>query len=133
MFRFSILGKTIAAKLKSHVQPHGVFVPRYGEKPVTDEIVVSVLVYLGLFFITLVLTTLGLSLYDLDLVTSLSGAITTISNVGPALGDIIGPDQSFAALPEGAKWILSVAMLLGRLEFIAIIVVCFPFLWKKNA
>ncbi len=133
MFRFSILGKTITAKLKSHVQPHGVFVPRYGDKPVTDEIVVSVLVYLGLFFITLVLTTLGLSLYDLDLVTSLSGAITAISNVGPALGDIIGPDQSFAALPEGAKWILSVAMLLGRLEFIAIIVVCFPFLWKKNA
>ena len=133
MFRFTILFRATAVRLKSLVQPHGVFVPRYGQHVITDDVLISVLVFIGLYLGTAVATTLVLSLYGLDFVTSFSGALSALSNVGPALGHAIGPDKTFAALPGGAKWILTFAMLVGRLEFVSVFVLFFPFLWRRNA
>ena len=73
---------------------------------------------------------LGLSMYDLDFVTALTGAATAISNVGPGLGTIIGPDGNFSSLPEGAKWLLSFGMLLGRLEILTVLILFTPMYWK---
>lgn len=132
MFRFSILFKVIHSKLKGAARTHGVFIPRYGDQPITDDVVTGVLVFLGLYIISVVIGTISLSLFNLDLITSMSGTITALSNIGPGLGDIIGPDKNFSQLPEGVKWILSFLMVLGRLEFIAILILVFPFFWKKN-
>lgn len=132
MFRFSILFKTIYAQLKKAIQPHGVFVARYGNKPITDNIVNSVLVFLGLYAFSAVVGSLMLSLCGLDFVTASSGAITALSNIGPALGSVIGPDKTFAALSDTAKTILAFLMIIGRLEFIAVFVLTIPFFWKKN-
>lgn len=132
MFRFSILFKVIRTKMMGAARPHGVFVPRYGDRPITDDVIAGVLIFMGLYAVSLILGTLALSLFDLDLVTSMSGVITALSNIGPGLGNIIGPDKNFALLPNGAKWILSFLMILGRLEFVAIIILAFPFFWKKN-
>ena len=72
-----------------------------------------------------------LSLTGLDFVTSISGAATSISNVGPGLGSTIGPNGNFYQLPDVAKWILSTAMILGRLELFAILVLFLPSFWRN--
>ena len=76
--------------------------------------------------------TLLLSLFQLDFVSAFSGALSALSNIGPALGEYIGPDKTFALLPSGALYILSFLMLLGRLEFVAVLILVLPFFWKKN-
>ena len=72
-----------------------------------------------------------LSLTGLDFVTSISGAATSISNVGPGLGEIIGPNGNFFKLPDISKWILSFGMILGRLELFAILVLFLPSFWRN--
>ena len=66
----------------------------------------------------------------LDLLTALSGAATAISNVGPGIGDVIGPHGSYGALPDEAKWLLSAGMLLGRLELFTVLVLFMPSFWR---
>ena len=66
------------------------------------------------------------SISGLDFVTSISGAASSISNVGPGLGEIIGPDGNYKSLPDLSKWILASGMLLGRLELFAVLVLFFP-------
>ena len=133
MFRFAVLSRAANVRLKTLVQPHGVFVPRYGNHVISDDVLISVLVFIGLYLGTAILTTLALSVCGLDFVTCFSGAISALSNVGPALGHIIGPDKNFASLSDTVKWILIIAMIVGRLEFISVFVLFFPFLWRKNA
>lgn len=133
MFRATIVLNSVSVRLRSLIQPRGVFVSRYGTKPISDDVLISVLVFIGLFFFFVGITALILAVLGLDLVTSLSAAFSSVANVGPGLGSLIGPDKTFAFLPDAAKWVLIAAMILGRLEFVSIIVLFFPFLWKKNA
>lgn len=70
---------------------------------------------------------MGLALIGLDWITALSGAATAVCNVGPGLGTIIGPAGNFSALPDAAKWLLTVGMLLGRLEILTVLVLVTPF------
>ena len=72
-----------------------------------------------------------LSLTGLDFITAISGAATSISNVGPGLGPIIGPNGDFSSLPDISKWILTVGMILGRLELFAILVLFLPSFWRN--
>lgn len=132
MFRFSVLSRASAVRLKTVVQPYGVFIPRYGSHTITDDVLISVLVFFGLYLGTAVIISLGLSAYGLDFVSALSASLTALSNVGPALGGLIGPDKTFALLPDGVKWLLTFAMLIGRLEFVSVFVLFFPFLWRRN-
>mgnify|MGYP006204267505 CR=1 FL=1 len=73
---------------------------------------------------------LALSLLGLDWMTALTGAASTVSGVGPGLGETIGPAGNFSTLPDAAKWILSLGMLLGRLEIITVFVLCIPAFWR---
>ena len=82
--------------------------------------------YLVIFFVIAAL----LSVTGLDFITSISGAATSISNVGPGLGSIIGPNGNFSSLPDISKWILSLGMILGRLELFAILVLFLPSFWR---
>ena len=72
-----------------------------------------------------------LSLTGLDFITAISGAATAISNVGPGLGDMIGPDGNYKNIRDVSKWILSFGMLLGRLELFAILDLFFPSFWRN--
>ena len=132
MFRFAIIGRILGTKTKSLIQPYAVFVPRYGNQVIDAEIASSVLFFLSLFFLTFIIATTTLAALGLDFITAFSGALSCISNVGPAIGNIIGPEQTYASLPDTAKWILSGCMLAGRLEFTSIVVLFLPFLWRKN-
>ena len=71
-----------------------------------------------------------LTLFNLDPLTAFSAAVTSLTNVGPGLGNTIGPAGNFASLPEGAKLVLIFAMILGRLEFFALLVLFSPRFWR---
>jgi len=89
------------------------------------------MVFYGLYIIIFFALTAILTLTGLNFVTAISGAATSISNVGPGLGDTIGPNGNFSQLPNFSKWILSLGMILGRLELFAILVLFLPSFWQK--
>lgn len=131
MFRLDILFLSSLHHLRSKILPHGVFVPKYNGKPLSDDIVFGVIVFMTIFFITLLLSVLALSAMGIDLMTALSAATSAIGNTGLGLG-AVGPSGSFAVLPPAAKWILSLDMMLGRLEFMTVFVLLLPLAWRRE-
>ena len=91
----------------------------------------SAITFIYLYILIFFISTALLSLTGLDFVTSISAAATSISNVGPGLGDLIGPNGNFSSLSDYSKWILSLTMILGRLELFAILVLFLPSFWRK--
>ena len=131
IFRVQILFKFMLNQLKKVIYPRGVFVIKYQNSIVNDKFLASIISFIYLYIIIFFLLTALLSLTGLDFITSISGAATSISNVGPGLGSIIGPDGNFSQLPDISKWILSFGMILGRLELFAILTLFLPSFWKK--
>ncbi|HSH48908.1 MAG TPA: TrkH family potassium uptake protein [Halomonas sp.] len=131
IFRFQVATKVLLSQLRFLIHPHGVFVSRYNGFPLSDEISRGVVAFSFFFFLTIAGLALALALLGLDLVTALSGAATAVTNVGPGLGDIIGPAGNFASLPAAAKWLLCLGMLMGRLEILTVLVLLTPMFWRK--
>jgi len=130
IFRYQILFAAIRAQINAVHWPHGVFTPRYEGRPISEDVISSVMAFFVLFFITLGMVAVLLAATGLDPVTSLSGAATAVANIGPGLGPIIGPAGNFAPLNDAAKWILIVAMFLGRLELMVVFVVVTLRFWQ---
>ncbi len=130
VFRFQLGYLFMRNQFRKLVHPQGVFVTQYNNKVVTDDIVLSAVAFTFLFFICLAVVTLMLGLLGLDLITAVSAAATALTNVGPGLGPIVGPAGNFASLPDTAKWLLSFAMILGRLELMTVMVLFAPVFWR---
>jgi len=130
IFRFQILWSALGQYVWQRVYPHGERPFLYAGRPVSPDVVMGVLMFILTFLVTVAGVSMFLEALGLDLVTSLSGAVTAISNVGPGLGEIIGPAGNFSSLPDSAKWVLSAAMLLGRLEFLTALVLLSPAFWR---
>ena len=130
IFRFQLSWLFLRDQMNKLVHPRGTFSIRYNGKTVSDDIMVSAVAFSFLFFLTLTITSLALAATGLDFVTSFTGAATALSNVGPGLGDMIGPAGNFAQVTDGAKWILSFAMILGRLELLTVMVLLSPVFWR---
>tara|TARA_B100000963_G_scaffold64716_2_gene52733 strand:- start:31 stop:1158 length:1128 start_codon:yes stop_codon:yes gene_type:complete len=131
IFRIQILYSFITNQLKKIIYPKGVFVLKYDQNPVDEKFIASIISFIYLYFVIFFIITALLSLTGLDFITSISGAATSISNVGPGLGSIIGPNGNFSSLPDISKWILSMGMILGRLELFAILVLFLPSFWRN--
>ena len=131
IFRIQILYHFLINQLKKIIYPRGIFVVKYDNNNVDDKFMSSIISFIYLYILIFFLITALLSLTGLDFITSISGAATTISNVGPGLGSMIGPNANFAQLPDVSKWILSLGMILGRLELFAILVLFIPSFWKN--
>ena len=131
VFRIQILYRFIIKQLKNIIYPRGIFILKYDEKPVDQKFMSSIISFIFLYVVIFFLITALLSTSGLDLTTSISAAATSISNVGPGLGDIIGPNGNFSNLSNFSKWILSLAMILGRLELFAVLVLFIPSFWRK--
>ena len=116
IFRFQIAGVIMREQLKQQFHPNGVFKERYNNRIIRDDIVRSLVTFILLFMLVIVGLSIILVLTGLDPITSFTGAITAVTNVGPGLGDTIGPAGNFAPLPDVAKWALSVGMLLGQVR-----------------
>ena len=131
IFRIQILYSFIVNQLKKIIYPKGIFVLKYDQNPVDNKFISSIISFIYLYLVIFFTITALLSLSGLDFITAISGAATSISNVGPGLGSIIGPNGNFSSLPDISKWILSLGMILGRLELFAILVLFLPSFWRN--
>ena len=131
VFRYQILFEALRGQLGRIRNPHGVYALRYQGRPVEPDVVSSVMAFFFVFLASIGLWAIMLSLIGLDFVTALSGSIAALCNVGPGLGPLIGPAGNFAGLPGVAKWLLSAGMLLGRLEFLSVLVLLTPVFWRR--
>jgi trk system potassium uptake protein TrkH len=125
IFRLQMLLVFLKNQIKKLISPNSVIIVKYNKQKISDDFMKSVITLI--FFIIALL----LSLSRLDFLTAISGAASAISNVGPGLGDMIGPDGNYKNIPDISKWILSFGMLLGRLELFAILVLFFPSFWRN--
>ena len=131
IFRIQILYLFILNQLKKIIYPKGVFVVKYDQSAVDEKFIASIISFIYFYIVIFFILTTLLSLTGLDFITAISGAATSVSNVGPGLGPIIGPNGDFSSLPDLSKWILTVGMILGRLELFAILVLFLPSFWKN--
>ena len=131
IFRLQILYQTAKIQIFKLLNPHGVSVAKYNKIPISEAITSSVMGYFFMFIISYVLFTLILSFLGNDFLTSISGAATSLANVGPGLGNVIGPSKTFAGLSDITKWVLILGMLIGRLELLSVIIILTPSFWKN--
>ena len=131
IFRVQILYLFLKNQLKKIIYPRGIFIIKYDNNNVNEKFMASIIAFIYLYIIIFFIITAMLTLSGLDFTTSISGAATSISNVGPGLGELIGPNGNFSQLPDFSKWILSFGMILGRLELFAILVLFLPSFWVK--
>jgi trk system potassium uptake protein TrkH len=117
-------------QIKQQFHPNGVFKDKYNGHRINDDIVRSIMAFFMLMVIVILMLSITLVLTGLDPMTSFTGAITAVTNVGPGLGPIIGPAGNFAPLPDVAKWALAIGMLLGRLEILTVAVLFHPKFWR---
>ncbi|MET1078454.1 MAG: TrkH family potassium uptake protein [Pseudomonas sp.] len=130
IFRFQVAYVLLKANLQQLVHPRAVIKQQYNGHNLDEDIVRSLVTFSFFFTVTIGFIALGLALLGLDWVTALTGAATAVCNVGPGLGPIIGPAGNFSSLPDAAKWLLTLGMLLGRLEILTVLVLFTKAFWK---
>ncbi|SEE45153.1 Trk system potassium uptake protein TrkI [Pseudomonas sp. 8BK] len=130
IFRFQVAYVLLRANLQQLVHPRAVIKQQYNNHNLDEEIVRSLITFSFFFTITIGVIALGLTLLGLDWITALTGAATAVCNVGPGLGPIIGPAGNFSSLPDAAKWLLTIGMLLGRLEILTVLVLVTRAFWR---
>ncbi|MEO1291443.1 MAG: TrkH family potassium uptake protein [Pseudomonadota bacterium] len=131
VFRYQVLLSLAAVELKRMRHPNGVFSLRYAGRPLRQDVAQSVTIFFFVFFLSLGILTVLLASTGLDALTSVSGAATALANVGPGLGNTIGPRGNFAPLNDTAKYLLVFGMLLGRLELLSVLVLFTPTFWRR--
>jgi trk system potassium uptake protein TrkH len=130
IFRYQLLFASIRSQLQKTRSPHGVFTPRYAGRPVGEDVLNSVMSFFMFFTVSLGLLAVALAMTGLDFTTSISGAAAALANIGPGFGDKIGPAGNFSGLNDTAKWLLAAAMLIGRLELMAVYVILTVKFWR---
>ena len=131
IFRLQMLLIFLKNQVKKLIYPNSIIITKYNNQKISDDFIRSVIIFIFSFLFIFLIIAMLLSISGLDFVTSISGAASSISNVGPGLGEIIGPDGNYKSLPDLSKWILATGMLLGRLELFAVLVLFFPSFWRN--
>lgn len=131
IFRYQILFSAIYARIRKLHSPHGVFFTRFDGRTVGDDVLSSVMAFFVIFTFSMGVVTILLGMTGLDFVTALSGAATALANIGPGLGDTIGPAGNFSTLNDPAKWILSFGMFIGRLELLVVLTIFTVRFWRE--
>ena len=131
IFRLQMLLIFLKNQIQKLISPNSVIITKYNNQKISDSFINSVIIFIFTFLFIFLIMAMLLSISGLDFITSISGAASSISNVGPGLGDIIGPNGNYQAIPDISKWILSIGMLLGRLELFAVLVLFFPSFWRN--
>jgi trk system potassium uptake protein TrkH len=131
IFRLQMLLIFLKDQIKKLIYPNSVIITKYNNQKISDDFIKSVIIFIFTFLFIFLIIAMLLSISGLDFITSISGAASSISNVGPGLGDMIGPNGNYKALPDLSKWILTAGMLLGRLELFAVLVLFFPSFWRN--
>ena len=130
IFRLQMLFLFLRNQIKKLIYPNSIFIVKYNNQKISDNFINSVIVFIFSYLFLFMILAMLLSITGLDFLSAISGAATSISNVGPGLGDMIGPNGNFKQVSDTSKWLLSFGMLLGRLELFAVLVLFFPSFWK---
>ena len=128
--RFIIAGKTLAQQLRRMVYPNGVFPILFERHALSEDVVRSVNSFFIAYALAFALVAISLSATGVDFLTAVSATVANLSNVGPALGQAVGPAGNYFALSDSALWVLSAAMLVGRLEIFTILILFLPRFWR---
>ncbi len=131
IFRFQLMISALRAHITRVRLPHAVAVPKYAGQRIPNEVLSSVMSFFVIFFATLLGATLLLAIAGLDFLTSLSAAAAALANIGPGLGDIVGPAGNYAGLGDGPKLLLAFVMLVGRLELTAVYALLTIRFWRS--
>ena len=131
MARIQVLIANAKTQVLKLLTPHAVIIPYYNKKPIPESVTESVMGFFFLYILVFIIISCMLGSLGLDFMTSLSGAASAIGNVGPGLGEMIGPKGTYAEIPNLGKLILCLGMILGRLEIFAILVMFTASFWKK--
>ena len=131
VFRLQILFVFVGNQIKKLIYPNSIFIVNYNKQKVEDSFINSVIIFIFSYLFLFMIIAMLLSISGLDFLSAISGAATSISNVGPGLGEMIGPNGNFSQVSDVSKWILSFAMLLGRLEIFAVLVLFLPSFWRS--
>jgi len=131
IFRLQMLLIFLKNQIKKLIYPNSVIITKYNNHKISDDFIKSVIIFIFTFLFIFLIIAMLLSISGLDFITSISGAASSISNVGPGLGEMIGPNGNYKNLPDLSKWILAAGMLLGRLELFAVLVLFFPTFWRN--
>ena len=131
IFRLQMLLIFLKNQIRKLISPNSVIITKYNNQKISENFINSVIIFIFTFLFIFLIIAMLLSISGLDFITSISGAASSISNVGPGLGDIIGPNGNYKNIPDISKWILSAGMLLGRLELFAVLVLFFPSFWRS--
>ena len=130
IFRLQMLFLFLRNQIKKLIYPNSIFIVKYNNQKISDNFINSVIVFIFSYLFLFMILAMLLSITGLDFLSAISGAATSISNVGPGLGDMIGPNGNFKQVSDTSKWLLSFGMLLGRLELFAVLVLFFPSFWR---
>ncbi|MEM9234902.1 MAG: TrkH family potassium uptake protein, partial [Pseudomonadota bacterium] len=131
VFRLQVAFAALALHVRRLAHPHRVTVARYNGRTIGDDVFLSVLSFFFIYFAIFATAAVILSNLGLDTITALSSAATSIANVGPGLGPVVGPSGNFSSLPDAAKWVMSITMLIGRLELLTVLVLFTPGFWRR--
>ncbi len=131
IFRLQMLLIFLKNQIKKLIYPNSIIISKYNNQKISDNFINSVIIFIFSFLFIFFIIAMLLSISGLDFLTAISGAASALSNVGPGLGEMIGPNGNYKAIPDLSKWILSIGMLLGRLELFAVLVLFFPSFWRN--
>ncbi len=131
IFRLQMLLIFLKNQIKKLFFPNSVIITKYNNQKISENFINSVIIFIFSFLFIFLIIAMLLSISGLDFITSISGAASSISNVGPGLGEVIGPNGNYKNIPDLSKWILAAGMLLGRLELFAVLVLFFPSFWRN--
>ena len=131
IFRLQILFIFLKNQIRKLIFPNSVFIVNYNNQKIEDSFINSVIIFIFSYLFLFLIIAMLLSISGLDFLSAISGAATSISNVGPGLGEMIGPNGNFSEVSNISKWILSISMLLGRLEIFAVLVLFLPSFWRS--
>jgi trk system potassium uptake protein TrkH len=129
--RVIILVKNAFREVRHTLRPRSVNVVRMDGEALPEPTLRSATNYLSIYVLILAFSTLLISIDGFGLETSFTAALTCINNVGPGLG-AVGPAGSFAGFSVFSKLLLSFVMLIGRLEFLPVLVILSPSVWKRK-
>jgi len=131
IFRFQIAFSLLQRQLMLLMHPHALFPQKYNNRKVSDEILRSLVAFILAYMATIAVSTLLLTAFGSEAMISLTASITAVSNVGPGLVPAIGPSGNFAGFPDASKWVLSIGMLMGRLEILTVAVMLTRHFWRR--
>ncbi|MDC0058044.1 potassium transporter TrkH [Pelagibacteraceae bacterium] len=131
IFRFQILFRGVILQIKKLTQPHAVFLMKFNRKTVTENTYTSIISFFFIYVLLFILSAVILSFLGTDFLTALSASASAISNVGPGIGEVVGPNGNYSSINNIGKWVLAMTMLIGRLEIFTILVLFSRNFWKK--